>query len=107
MQTGFIWRTHAPSRAGCGASPQRTLPRIIAWLWIAVFFFIPPAMIVGEPEAARKLQVIDLPSALRLAGAQNLDVQLAREKLAEARAAQETAIDQFFPSVFPGITNHR
>src|SRR5260370_38982158 len=57
--------------------------------------------------AESKLLTIDLPSALRLAGAQNLDVQLAREKLAEARAEQESAIERFFPWVAPGVTYRR
>lgn len=46
---------------------------------------------------------IDLATALRLAGAQNLDVQLAREKLAEARANHESATWQFFPWIAPGF----
>src|SRR5437899_8349660 len=57
--------------------------------------------------AESKLLTIDLPSTLRLAGAQNLDVQLAREKLAEARAEQESAIERFFPWVAPGVTYRR
>ena len=40
---------------------------------------------VSEPDT-NNLLPIDLPTTLRLAGAQNLDVQLAREKLAEAEA---------------------
>ena len=42
-----------------------------------------------------KLLTIDLPSALRLAGARNIDIQLAREKFAEAHAAEESADDVF------------
>ncbi|HEV2046399.1 MAG TPA: TolC family protein [Chthoniobacterales bacterium] len=57
--------------------------------------------------AESKLLTIDLPSALRLAGAQNLDVRLAREKLAEARAKQESAIERFFPWAAPGVTYRR
>ncbi len=41
--------------------------------------------------------LIDLPAALRLAGARNLDVQIARQRLNEARAAGQSAIQQFFP----------
>jgi outer membrane protein TolC len=51
-----------------------------------------------------KLLTIDLPSALRLAGARNIDIQLAREKLADAHAAEESAIERFFPWVAPGVT---
>ena len=47
---------------------------------------------------------IDLPTALRLAGAQNLDIQIAREKLAEAKAMNASALAQFFPWISPGIT---
>lgn len=47
---------------------------------------------------------IDLPSALRLAGAQNLDIKLARERVAEARANHAAALAQFFPWLSPGIT---
>src|SRR5947209_13679936 len=57
--------------------------------------------------AESKLLTIDLPSTLRLAGARSLDVQLAREKLDEAYAAEESAIEQFFPWVAPGVTYRR
>lgn len=50
---------------------------------------------------------IDLATALRLAGAQNLDVQIARERLAEAQANHQTAVAQFFPWISPGITYRR
>jgi outer membrane protein TolC len=46
---------------------------------------------------------IDLPSALQLAGAQNLDVKIARERLAEAHAAHASAVSQFFPWISPGV----
>ena len=50
---------------------------------------------------------IDLPTALRLAGAQNLDVRIAQEKLAEARANNAGALLQFFPWVSGGVTYRR
>ena len=52
---------------------------------------------------------IDLPTVLRLAHARNLDIQIARERLAEAQANQEAAIWQAFPWVSPGVTyrNHQ
>lgn len=52
-------------------------------------------------------QMIDLPAALRLAGAQNLDIQLARERLNEAKASKQSAVEQFFPWIAPGISYHR
>lgn len=59
------------------------------------------------PNGRTEMLMIDLPTVLRLAGAQNLDVQLAREKLAEAYAAEESAIERFFPGVAPGVTYRR
>ncbi len=51
--------------------------------------------------------LIDLPSALRLAGAASLDVQIARERLNEAKAQHDSAIEQFFPWLSPGVVYHR
>ena len=51
--------------------------------------------------------VIDLPTALRLAGANSLDVQIAREKLAEARAASDSVHQKYFPWIAPTITIRR
>ncbi len=50
---------------------------------------------------------IDLPATLRLAGAQNLDIQIAREALKEAQAKRVSALEQFFPWLAPGITYNR
>lgn len=72
---------------------------------VAVLAHFPAS--AGEADASGKLMVIDLPAALRLAGAQNLDVQIAREKAAEARAAEESAVERFFPWVAPGVTYRR
>jgi outer membrane protein TolC len=57
--------------------------------------------------AESKLLTINLPAALRLAGARNLDVQLAREKLTEAYGEEESAIERFFPWLAPGATYRR
>jgi len=61
----------------------------------------------AEPNRTPESLTIDLPATLRLAGGRNLDVQLAREKLAEAYAAEESAIERFFPWVAPGVTYRR
>jgi len=58
-------------------------------------------------ETNRSEHPIDLPTTLRLAGAQNLDVQIARERTKEARAGQDSAVLQFFPWISPGIGYHR
>jgi outer membrane protein TolC len=54
-----------------------------------------------------KILLVDLPSVLQLAGARSLDVQIARQRLAEARANNESAVWQFFPSITPGIGYRR
>jgi outer membrane protein TolC len=50
---------------------------------------------------------IDLPTALQLAGAQNLDIQIARERLAEAQANRQSAVERFFPWITAGAAYHR
>lgn len=50
---------------------------------------------------------IDLPTALRLAGAQNLDVQIARQRLMEAEANRVSALEEFFPWLGAGVSYHR
>src|SRR5439155_14675266 len=52
--------------------------------------------------ATNKLQ-IDLPAVLRLAGAQNLDIKIARQSLAEAQANAQSADWQFLPWITPGF----
>ncbi|MEW6302768.1 MAG: TolC family protein, partial [Verrucomicrobiota bacterium] len=60
-----------------------------------------------ETPAESKVHPIDLATALRLAGAQNLDVQIARQRLAEAKANHEISRAQFFPWIAPGVTYRR
>lgn len=48
-------------------------------------------------------RIIDLPAALRLADAQNYDVQIAREKVTEAQAVYRSSLFQFFPWISPGV----
>ena len=61
----------------------------------------------ASAETNGAIHQIDLPTALRLAGAQNLDVKIARERLAEAKANHQSAVSQFFPWISPGITYRR
>ena len=58
-------------------------------------------------NGTKRVYPIDLPTTLRLAGAQNLDIQIARERLNEAQANRQSALEQFFPWVAPGVTYHR
>ena len=66
------------------------------------------ALRAAEPAALAPADgMIDLPTTLRLAGANNLDVQIAREKLVEARAANDSARARYFPWIAPAITYRR
>jgi outer membrane protein TolC len=65
---------------------------------------IPPASVGAGNGAA---SVIDLPTVLRLAHAQNLDVRIARERLNEARANRDSATWAFFPWISPGAAFRR
>jgi outer membrane protein TolC len=57
--------------------------------------------------AAEAPAVIDLPTALRLADAKNLEIELAREKLVEARAAHDSVRQKYFPWIAPAVTFRR
>jgi len=92
----------ANSTRGRGRSPILCIATAFV---AAVLLQVIPA--AGGSSQRPEVLTIDLPTALRLAGARNNDIQLAREKLAEARAAEESAIERFFPWVAPGITYRR
>jgi len=65
----------------------------------------------GEPSAleatTNQVFTLDLATALRLAGAQSLDVLIARERVSEARARHDQARQKFFPWLSPGIGYRR
>jgi outer membrane protein TolC len=67
------------------------------------------ALLVGADSARAQPAggPIDLPTALRLAGADNLEVGIAREKVAEARAAGDAAKARFFPWITPSLVVRR
>lgn len=65
------------------------------------------SLALAAPAATNETTVIDLPAVLQLAGARNLDVQIARERLAEAKANHQSALWQFFPSITPGVGYRR
>jgi len=82
-------------------------------LVVLTFVLLVPAIAASaaESNATGLSQIssanIDLPTTLRLAGAENLDVQLAREKVAEAQAAHEGTRQRLFPWLSPAITFQR
>jgi outer membrane protein TolC len=78
-----------------------------AFVIVALFAYFSLKAFGAQSNRRSELLTIDLPSTLRLAGARNLDVQLAREKFAEAYAGEESAIERFFPWVTPGVAYRR
>lgn len=72
---------------------------------LALLWCVPAGPSYGA--AATNVLVIDLSAALQLAGARSLDLQVAREKLAEAKALHESSVWQFFPSLVPGVGYRR
>ena len=72
--------------------------KLAATIWMAA-----AATTVGWTQSNSGIFPIDLPTALKLAGAQNLDVQLARERVTEAKAQHEQARMQFFPWIAPSV----
>lgn len=57
----------------------------------------------AEPSA----QPINLAAVMRIAGADNIDIQLAQQKFVEAQANHRQALAQFFPYLTPGIGYRR
>ena len=97
-RAGAVNRVQAGSRLRFGAS-------------CAILFC---ALVIGcsslaqaKPTVTNGAAPIDLATALRLAGAQNLDVAIARERVKEARALHEQARMQFLPWITPGIGYRR
>jgi outer membrane protein TolC len=60
----------------------------------------------GTDQAAPETP-IDLPTVLRLVGAQNLDIQIAHQRLEEARARHRSAVQELFPWLSPGFAYRR
>src|SRR6266576_4726661 len=55
----------------------------------------------------RQIFPIDLPTALQLGGARNLDIRVARKKQKESVANFDIALEQFFPWLWAGATYRR
>jgi outer membrane protein TolC len=64
-------------------------------------------LLTATAAFAAEPNTIDLPTTLKLAGANNLDVQIAREKVTEARAASDSARAKFFPWIAPSVVVRR
>jgi outer membrane protein TolC len=86
---------------------MRSVWRASGVLWAALVLAVRVHAAEPVPDAQPPTYPIDLPTALRLAGAQNLDVQIARQALREAEANRERAVEQFFPWLAVGAVYHR
>jgi len=84
----------------------RLSPFTICTSGFAILVMVLPHMKL-EAQETTNLYPIDLPAALQLAGAQNLDIQIARERLREAEAGRVSAVERFFPWIAPSVGYHR
>jgi outer membrane protein TolC len=95
-----------------GPVPWRTggwARRMLAILWVVqlmlpgLSFAQSPASAPGVP-ADPSVFPVDLPTVLRLASAQSLDVQLARNAVDEAHANYASALERFLPALVPSAS---
>src|SRR5204863_3156631 len=79
--------------------------------FVVLFHFVSnvSAQVSAPPTGANtnKVYPVDLPTVLRLASAQNLDIQIARERLKEAKANHDSAVELFLPWISPGAVYRR
>lgn len=78
--------------------------RLLLLALMALMALLP---VCGPVAGADGPQAINLESALRLAGAQNLAVALARERVREARAVQDQDRQALYPWLAPGLGYRR
>jgi len=94
---------HLVARLGRGGTQGCRTRRGVSKTDALLFLATAALAFAVEPAPA----TIDLPTALRLAGASSLEVQIAREKVVEARAAGESARARFLPWLAPAIVVRR
>jgi len=90
------------SGANAALSARKAL--ILCFLLRAFLTGAASAQEPSQPVAADSTYPIDLATALRLAGAQNLDVQLARNAVDEAHANYASAVERFLPALVPSAS---
>ncbi len=102
----ILWRssTRSLKRRKRRAPTRLRLRRAVVCASLGVALGLSSA---GAETTNENVYPIDLPTTLRLAGARNLDVQIARERLGEAQANHLSAMEQFFPWVTAGVGYHR
>src|SRR4030088_21595 len=77
---------------------------ILCFLLYVSFMGAATAQETAQPAPTDSTYLIDLATALRLAGAQNLDVQLARNAVDEAHANYTSSVEQFIPALVPSAS---
>ena len=88
-------------RTGTLRSP---LGPLVAFLLQSCWSGMAAAQQPPQAPAAASSYPIDLPTTLRLAGAQNLDVQLAHNAVDEAHANYASALERFLPTLAPSAS---
>ncbi len=84
---------------------QSTRSLAVHWMLNVGCWLLAVSAFAGDGPA--RTQPINLAAVMRLAGADSLDIKLAEQRLAEAQAAHEEALLQFFPYVTPGVSFRR
>ena len=99
--TGFVVAVFACWSTGSGASAQQILPPTIAVPPLDKPKVDPPQ---APPDTILKIgeSLIDLGTALQLAGVKNPEILLARERITEASAIKQYAAAQALPSLNAG-----
>jgi len=96
-----------PAPNPCALPTARRRFRPPSWIGRLTLVIAVATSLRAADQAAPTGGTIDLPTALRLVGASNLDVDLAREKVAEAQAAHDSARARFFPWITPALALRR
>jgi outer membrane protein TolC len=82
----------------------RPIPNLAASALITLALTVHSTAQTSAPNAPiAGSTLIDLPSALKLAGDNNLDLALIRQSLVQAQASDDAALLNFFPWVAPGF----
>ena len=84
------------------AMPINMGRRFLAWGLLCLGLFPSISAQTLPPPGTNSVEQIDLLTSLRLANARNLDLQIARERLAEAHANYDSAVAAFLPWFSPG-----
>jgi outer membrane protein TolC len=92
-----------------GTAQRRALAGGLLVAVVALAPTLTTAQAIGavSGESGQQTYPIDLPTALRLVQAQNLDVKIARERLNEAKANHAGAIAKFLPWISAGYAFRR